>query len=316
MSSLNALFEGMIDYAGLFPPAELPMEEAFATYVEHRRTGNGWMLARFVCPAPRLEELEEQLSTTNEDTPLSVAVLGRGGDTLEAFLESVREDAASISAFADRHEGRVVADTFEVKLPAAGGAAVAVNDAAIALNHRTARAVTPFFETPMVGDWRQLLPAAAAATRDADRQAEGAYRVGLKIRCGGLEASAVPEPMAVAAAIAICRSVGVPLKATQGLHHPFRRHDDTLGTEAHGFVNLFVASILAWAHDLPVAQLTHLIAETDRDAFTLTDEKIGWRDWVVGADEVEVSRKRLLTSFGSCSFSEPCDDLRAAGLID
>ena len=316
MSSLTALFQDIVDYAGLFPPATLSMERAVAEYTEHRTQSAGWMLSRFVCPVSRLDEFEEALSSTSDDTPVPVALLGRGGDTLEAFLESVREEAAAIKAFADRQGERVVADAFEVKLPAAGGAAVAVNDAAIALNSSAAGAVTPFFETPMVGDWRQLLPAAAAAARDADRQAEGDYRVGLKIRCGGLDASAVPEPMAVAAAIAICRSVGVPLKATQGLHHPFRHHDETLDTMVHGFVNLFVASVLAWAHDLPVAHLTQLIAETDREAFTLTDEQIGWRDWVVEADGVGASRHRLLTSFGSCSFSEPRDDLRAAGLID
>jgi hypothetical protein len=316
MSSLTALFQGIIDYAGLYPPAKLPMDRAFAEYRNNRNQSAGWMLSRFVCPVSRLDELEEQLSTTGDDTPVPVALLGRGGNNLEAFLDSVREEATAITDFAERQSARVVADTFEVKLPASGGAAVAVNDAAIALNRGHVGSISPFFETPMVGDWRQLLPAAAAAARDADRQAEGDYRVGLKIRCGGLDTSAVPEPMAVAAAIAICRSVGVPLKATQGLHHPFRHQDDTLDTMVHGFVNLLVASVLAWAHDLPVAQLTQLVAETDRDAFTLADEQIGWRDWVAEADDIGVSRHRLLTSFGSCSFSEPRDDLRAAELID
>ena len=47
----KSLLDGIIDYAGLFPPAQLPMDEAFARFVEHRLSDDGWMLARFVCAA-------------------------------------------------------------------------------------------------------------------------------------------------------------------------------------------------------------------------------------------------------------------------
>jgi hypothetical protein len=176
--------------------------------------------------------------------------------------------------------------------------------------------ITPFFEGNLLGEWRQLLPAAAAAVRDADRKTRDRSRVGLKIRCGGLDATAVPEPMAVAAAIAMSRTTGIPLKATQGLHHPFRHHDPELDTMVHGFLNLLLASVLAFAHDLPVTLLTELIAETDPKAFEFSDDQIGWRDFRASSDEVASARSLLLTSFGSCSFSEPCGDLRALDLVD
>ncbi len=309
----RTLLDGLIDYAALFPPAELPMDEAFARFLGHRSGAAGWMLARFVCPAARLDELAPMLESAGDDGGVvRLAVLGRGGDTLEDFLAGTKADAAALEAFVEAHPN-VRADVFEARLPAAGGAAVAVNDASLML----ARAgITPFFETGVLGEWRQLLPAAAAAVRDADRQAGDGRRVGLKIRCGGLDAAAVPEPMAVAAAIAIGRSVGVPLKATQGLHHPFRHHDPDLATEVHGFLNLYIAAALAFSHDLPVTHLTEIIAETDRQAFILGDDTIGWRDFTVSAAEIASARAGLLTTFGSCSFTEPRDDLRELGLID
>jgi hypothetical protein len=272
------------------------------------------MLARFVCPATRLDELAPLVESQNfGNEPLRVAVLGRGGDTLEDFLAGTKTDADTIKAFEEAHP-HAVADVFEVKLPPSGGAAVAVNDASLMLADSGVEA--SFFETPLLGEWRQLLPAAAAAVRDADRQTVDGRRVGLKIRCGGLDAAAVPEPMAVAATIAMGRSVGVPLKATQGLHHPFRHRDEALGTEVHGFLNLAVASVLAAAHDLPVTHLTEIIAETDAEAFVLGDGLVGWRDFTAAAAEIGNARANLLTTFGSCSFSEPRDDLRALGLID
>ena len=315
--SVRALLEGSIDYAGLFPPAALPMEEAFARFLRHRVSGEGWLLARFVCPAARLAELEPLLGALDiAPRPFPVAALGRGGATLEAFSAGIDEDAAGIRRFAARLGEGAQVDAFEVRLPEAGGAAVAVERAWRRLTDGGATAITPYFEVSLLGDWRPRLPAAAAAVRDTDRTAGRSHRVGLKIRCGGLDAAAIPEPAAVAAAIATCRAVGVPLKATQGLHHPFRHRDPTLGAEAHGFLNLLIASVLAQVQDLPVTHLTEIISETDPATFILGNDGIGWRDLRADADEVAAARRQLLTGFGSCSFTEPCDDLRSLRLID
>ena len=315
--SAQALFEGIIDYAGLFPPAALPMEDAFSRYLVHRQSGDGWMLARFVCPAGRLVELEEQLT----DLPvggatIGVAVLGRGGATLDDFVKAADEDAALIRAFLSRQEGRATADVFEVRLPEAGGAAVAVEKAWRSLTENGSTAVTPYFEVSLLDDWRPRLPAAAAAIRDATRAAGGDHRLGIKIRCGGLDAAAIPEPVAVAAAIATCRATGVPLKATQGLHHPFRHTDEALGAVVHGFLNLFTASVMAHAHDLPVTRLTEIIADTDPQSFVVKADRVAWRDLEASAAEVAAARSGVLTSFGSCSFAEPRDDLQALDIID
>ena len=315
--SAQALFEGIIDYAGLFPPAALPMEDAFARYLVHRQSIDGWMMARFVCPAGRLAELEVLLTDTAVgESKIEVAVLGRGGATLDDFVKATDEDAAVIRAFLTRQEGRATADVFEVRLPEAGGAAVAVEKAWRSLSENGSIAVTPYFEVSLLGDWQPRLPAAAAAIRDATRTAGGDHRLGLKIRCGGLDAAAIPEPMAVAAAIATCRATGVPLKATQGLHHPFRHTDETLGAVVHGFLNLFTASVMAHAHDLPVRRLTEIIADTDPQSFAVKADRLAWRDLEASAAEVAAARSGVLTTFGSCSFTEPRDDLQALDIID
>jgi len=124
------------------------------------------------------------------------------------------------------------------------------------------------------------------------------------------------EPMAVAAAIATCRATGVPLKATQGLHHPFRHTDEILGAVVHGFLNLFTASVMAHAHDLPVRRLTEIIADTDPQSFVVEADRLAWRDLEASTDEVAAARSGVLTTFGSCSFSEPRDDLHSLDIID
>ena len=315
-SCAKALLGGIVDYAGLFPPAQLAMDEAFAHFVEHRSSDEGWMLARFVCPAARLDELEPLDARADpSQLPVAISVLGCGGETLESFLESVRGDETKMAAFSERLGERAVVDAFEVRLPEAGGAAVAVNEASGRLTKNGRRSLTPFFEVSLLGEWRSRLPAAVAAVRDTDRKAGDGHRVGLKIRCGGLEAAAIPEVEAVAAAIATCRATEVPLKATQGLHHPYRHHDPELNAWVHGFVNLFTASVLAHLHDLPVKQLIEIVADVDPEAFSIGPERLGWRHLEASAEDIAQSRRNLLTSFGSCSFSEPRDDLRGLGIV-
>jgi hypothetical protein len=312
---VQSLLAGIIDYAGLFPPAKLPMDEAFRRFLDHRSSADGWMLARFVCPAARLGELAPLIESTDPSRlPIAVSVLGCGGETLEEFLASVERDSAAVVAFLAGQGGRAVIDAFEVRLPAAGGVAVAVNQSWGRLTGNGSLPLTPFFEVSLLGEWRPRLPAAAAAVRDTDRRAGVGHRVGLKIRCGGPTAEAFPEVEAVAAAIATCRAVDVPLKATQGLHHPFRHHDTALGTTVHGFINLFAASALTHVHDLPVKKLIEIVAETDPEAFAIGPERLAWREFAATAEQVAEARGAVLTSFGSCSFAEPRDDLQTLGI--
>src|SRR5438876_1068266 len=56
--AVRALLNQILDYAGLFPPANLPLEEALRIYLhEKKNSPYSWMLGRFVCPTPRLREL-------------------------------------------------------------------------------------------------------------------------------------------------------------------------------------------------------------------------------------------------------------------
>lgn len=50
--SLQKLLGHLIDYAGMYPPAALSMEEALANYQRYRAGEHAWMLGRFVVPAP------------------------------------------------------------------------------------------------------------------------------------------------------------------------------------------------------------------------------------------------------------------------
>jgi hypothetical protein len=83
----------------------------------------------------------------------------------------------------------------------------------------------------------------------------------------------------------------------------------------HGFLNVFGAGILAHATGADPEVLTACVAETDPGAFNFSSEGFTWRDHLVSAGDLDRARERFLAGFGSCSFTEPRDDLRTLGLL-
>jgi hypothetical protein len=55
--SLRALLANLIDYAGLFPPESLPLDEAVGSYTGYFRSPDRWILNRFVLPAAQLSQV-------------------------------------------------------------------------------------------------------------------------------------------------------------------------------------------------------------------------------------------------------------------
>jgi hypothetical protein len=142
------------------------------------------------------------------------------------------------------------------------------------------------------------LRGAVAAVREAG--------AGAKIRCGG---ESFPPVEAVAAFVVACRDMGVRFKATAGLHHAVRR------PPMHGFLNLLAAAVFAHADGLAEAEVAVLLAEENPGAFSVTAEALEVHGRRAGAEAIAAARAELFTAYGSCSFSEPVEDLTALGVL-
>ena len=277
------------------------------------------MLSRFICPAARLGDLAAFAEQFDSDTPFPVSVLGSGGSDAESFLSAFRDDLAHVAAFEAELEGRVRADLLEVRFPdavtEAGADAVAelllrVNEA---LADSGAALERIHIEAALAGDWREAVHGTVTAL--ARHDAEGGPEFGYKVRCGGVTPDAFPTPEQVAFVVATCRDAGVAFKATAGLHHPVRHFDHSIGTAMHGFLNVFGAAVLAHALDLSEAAIRQVLRAEDIKAFSFSDAGFAFQDLRVSAEQVERARDAFATSYGSCSFDEPRDDLRAAKIL-
>src|ERR1700694_4846873 len=89
----RALFERLIDDAGLFPPAQLAMRPAIRAHARHRESAYSWIDGRFVVPASRLDEFAA--TRLGADGPFDLSVIldsgasGAKGDTVRADLHRI-----------------------------------------------------------------------------------------------------------------------------------------------------------------------------------------------------------------------------------
>jgi hypothetical protein len=309
--SLRAFMAQLIDYAGLFPPASLATAPAAENYAAYRAGADGWMLGRFICPAARLEELGEHVALFADGAPLTVAAIGRRSDGA-TFLEGLSEDLDAIAAFRARHGAAVRVDVLEQPLPA-GRLEQAVIDGLA--QRATAAGLLAFCELPApLDDGWIAAQGEALATLGIHNQA-GQPPLAYKLRTGGVTADAFPSPEQVAAALAGARDAGVAMKFTAGLHHPFRQHRDEVGASMHGFVNLLAAGILAHVHTLDQPTIAAILADEEAAAFSFSAAGLAWRELTASSAAIGALRAGSLIAFGSCSFDEPRDELRALGLL-
>jgi len=126
--------------------------------------------------------------------------------------------------------------------------------------------------------------------------------------------SSIPAVYDIATFLRTAADEGVAFKATAGLHHPVRAYDEERGFVMHGFLNVLTAAAFVWRGE---SEDTVIAALEDEDAghFALDREGLRWRDKVIGEDTLRHTRAAGFHSYGSCSFSEPVDDLAALGLI-
>jgi hypothetical protein len=316
-ASVRALLNQILDYAGLFPPAKLPLSDALRTYLRAKqKSPHQRMLGRFVCPVAQLPELLDLSRGHLESSHLlQVAALGKQADDAKSLVPQVEKDVKAIKAFCTSFGRRDAIDLYEVALPNTKPIATALFMIPMAAMELGRAALPVYFEIPRTETWRDDVDAACGMIGDL-RQMNAKAGIGLKLRAGGLTAEAFPSDEQVACFIERCVASNVAWKATAGLHHPRRHWDEALKVWQHGFLNVFVAGVLAKVHALREADVATILADREGQNFKFEGDAIGWKDWTCSTAQIATCRSGVATTFGSCSFDEPCDDLLAMGLLE
>jgi hypothetical protein len=291
--ALRALLAGLVDYAGLFPPAELAMRPAVENYARYRGGPFHWALGRFVLPVSRFGEFGDAtadlLPASGEPWRLSALV----------DVANFKSDLSEALDFDERHTLGACVDVVEIK-----ASTPAIIDHAVAAR---AEGLEVFIEVPLDPDPAPLLDVI---------QVRGLKAKG---RTGGVTPGSIPSSALVARFLARCTERGLDFKCTAGLHHPIRAPyaltyaPDAPRATMHGYLNVFLAAAFL-QFGLPDAAATEILDETDLTAFRFSADGVSWRGNRLTTDQLARSRRAAL-AFGSCSFDEPIADLHAAGLL-
>ncbi len=82
----------------------------------------------------------------------------------------------------------------------------------------------------------------------------------------------------------------------------------------HGFLNLLACAALARA-GVDREELVEVLACEDAGQFHFDDRDFRFKAHRVHVPQIEAMRREGFVSYGSCSFSEPVEDLRALKLL-
>lgn len=294
LASIKTLFSSIVDYAGLFPPAKLAMEEAIANYARYQKACHHWMLGNFVIPVSRINEFEQLL--------LKLPI--EGSETINWRLSviispEVELAIAKIQALNDHPKIAIASLEFPP---------LSLSEIDQVFPYLPADIET-FFEIPYSGDFKSYLTLLQRPGTSA------------KIRTGGLSAEAFPTISQLCHFIFACAEAQVAFKATAGLHHPLpgkyplTYEPDSPNAMMHGFVNVAVLAALVYWQKVTAQEALVVLQESDIESFQVSADTIVWKDYRLDIWELQKARQSFFRCFGSCSFQEPIESLKNLKLL-
>ena len=286
------MLAGVVDYAGLYPPASLEIDVAAENYARYRVGMHAWMLGRFVLPATKLGALEAATwaGSFAPGIPWHLSVV----------LASINEMALVEENNSRAEDGgpALVADAVEIRADSAAH----IN----AISDRRMPGVVVYVELPVTQDPVSLIESAGQAGLFA------------KVRSGGVTEDAFPSPENLVRFMRRCVEMAVPFKATAGLHHPVRASYPLTYQRGcakgpmFGFLNVLLSVLLLRRGDS--ARALEAIREEDASSIRADPESVSWRGTAFLTSEIAAAR-RCFHSFGSCSFEEPVNELLSLRLL-
>ena len=301
-ASLETLLAKSIDYAGMFPPCSLALEPALQNHAQYVRSSEAWMLNTFVLPIEQFDAAKQLLSLFDPAHPLRVGALGPKTANADAFLDALEEANAATRSLSRYDVGLMAIRHLEMFLPQD------VDLAALKEARATIGDLPVFWEAPPD---RAEQTIALLAEHNSD---EDAATFGYKLRTGGVTADAFPTSAQIASALVTPATHQLPIKFTAGLHHPIRQFRDEVKTKMQGFLNVLGAAVLAAEHRWDAKQAATMLEDENEASFSFGEDFFAWREWKIDVERVRY-RRRFVASFGSCSFDEPREDLRALGFL-
>ncbi len=318
--SVKEFMQRIIDYAGTFPPAKLPLDQAVIRFVEYANSDKSWMLGPFVIPTIDLSQAHSLLAKNTgliKSKTLFFAPLIMTDLSSADWQQSLQKELDDIAGFLSLSSNYELAQ-IELKLPIEYFfGEKGVKRLYEIRNTVESLEIEPkliYVEGMTLNSWDTRIPPFVRAIKQSNHNSRSEPLIGLKLRTGGLTKTAFPSTNFLAAVLQTISAERIPFKATAGLHHAIRHYNPALETMEHGFLNVFGALILGMHHELEMEVIAMMLEDQEPLHFSF-DGGFCWNNYCVERDEI-VDLRRYARSFGSCSFEEPVASLTEMSLLD
>lgn len=310
---LDALLEGIFDYAGMFPPASLSFDQALAMAAGHPRDLKHRQiiaadLVVSVDHLPRLTPSVIAAAGFDQPRPFRVCVLGSSLTEPLAGIRTLRQEIELLAQHSppDRHSHpQPISYEFKIAPPMLRNMHEVEELGLFMQSALTGRTLCIFLEPDLsTADWVDSLERVAGTVAMLD-DSDSALQFGLKVRCSGPQAVTAQKLCSILKTVAAGR---LHFKATAGLHHPIiekGRYGNDLG-----FLNLAIALYLKrqLGGDLPAHELLEILLCSDIRRFDF-DTAVSYGPHRVDSKDICNLKKAFHFSIGSCSLLEPDQDL-------
>ena len=282
-----SLFHGWIDYAGLYPPAGLPLAQVRENYLAYRRSEqSSWFLGRLVLPLNQVLEFDRQLPAEPDTDPA---------------------DRVPLSVVVGTQWQQAAEQIGPLELQLAGSRIVS-------LEGKWHDTISTAADEPLLQDKTVYVELGV------DPQLE--QRLGFlqesdwcaKLRMGGVKPEAIPDAQSVLAFMAACRKFDIAYKLTAGLHHfwqgnyPLSYDTDSPTAVMYGFFQVVLATLLIESTNNTRAALD-LLQSPRQQGLDWSNQRLSRKDCAWDMKSCQALRKNRLHAVGSCSFTEPLEDL-------
>lgn len=302
-NTLKELLSGILDYAGVYPPAKLDFTSSYTNYCTYRNSPKAFMLGSFVCPITNLEDLR---ASQTPESPIDVSVIASAAQNQENFFRQLESDVEKTTSYFSHAIPSHNLYSFEVRLMSYDTdiqKCEKVLNKLYSINKNTKL----FLEVPFLDGWENSV--LEMISRISEQTLCNA-----KIRTGGLNQNSFPTVKQLQQFIYACANNELPFKATAGLHHPITHWDDEIKVIMHGFFNVFISAICMY-HNYEHEIVEKILSSQNTSDFQFYDEYAVICDNKITLEEIQQGRTFAL-SFGSCSLDEPVEHLVSLGYIE
>ncbi len=285
---LAVLLEGLFDYAGLFPPANLCLNDAVKEFNQLVESSIGFTIQKFVCPVGKLDLFAESWKIISSE-PASLSVLGTS-------YEAISQDLKAIDNFLVSNPQIAEIVSYEVKSNA---------------DSKMSKAIAKQIQNSGIEKAYIELQWGEKMTEQIHDLASTEF-FSAKARTGGIDPNLFPNSNELAGFLYEAMNVDLEFKLTAGLHHALP-YVDSMQCHHHGLLNVLVVTSLIASEDLSIREVIEILETKFIENPSSSADKISFGEYSIDSEMAEIGRS-YFDSIGSCSITEPVESLTNIGL--